>query len=169
MLRALLPLTLALLLPDPASTRGGIPWEADWAAARDRARTENRVVFLAVNMDGERANDRLAKEVYREKAVVALAERTVPLVASAFAHGRGVCPRFGGLRCAEHQQVDIRARDEVLQPDADGFVVAPHQRRTLLWERRPAVAERVGVAMGNILSGCADRARAPPVAPTPRI
>jgi hypothetical protein len=125
MLRTLLPLTLALLVPDPAPLRGGIPWEADWAAARERARTENRVVFLAVNMDGERANDRLAKEVYREKAVVALAERTVPLVASAFAHGSGVCPRFGGLRCAEHQQVDIRARDEVLQPDADGFVVAP--------------------------------------------
>lgn len=125
MLRALLPLTLALLLPDPLPAGGGIPWEADWAAARERARTEDRVVFLAVNMDGERANDRLAKEVYREKAVVALAERTVPLIASAFAHGSGTCPRFGGLRCTDHQQVDIRARDEVLQPDADGFVVAP--------------------------------------------
>ena len=135
MLRLLLPLALASLLPATSgphpeaeasvATRGGIPWEEDWAAAKARALEEGRVLFVAANMDGERANDRMAEDVYREKAVVALAERTVPLVASAFAHGKGTCPRFGTIRCEHHQQVDIRAREEVLPADADGAVVAP--------------------------------------------
>ena len=88
MLRLLLPSPWPPLLPATSgphpeseasvATRGGIPWEEDWAAARARALEEGRVLFVAANMDGERANDRMAEDVYREKAVVALAEQPCP-------------------------------------------------------------------------------------------
>ena len=133
MLRLLLPLALASLLPATSgphpeseasvATRGGIPWEEDWAAARARALEEGRVLFVAANMDGERANDRMAEDVYREKAVVA-SRANRALVASAFAHGKGTC-RSSGPSCEHHQRVDIRAREEVLPADADGAVVTP--------------------------------------------
>ena len=45
-----------------------IPWEGDWAVANERSTKENRVLFLAVNMDGERANDRLAEKVVADLA-----------------------------------------------------------------------------------------------------
>lgn len=113
-----MPLALAL----PAQ----ITWRTDFAATLEAAKTEAKVVFVAVNMDGERANDEMAKETYHDKVVTSLASRTLNLIASNAEHSKsGDCPRFGGLTCEEHRKVDIRVRENVLKPDADGFVISP--------------------------------------------
>lgn len=106
-------------------TAGDITWEGDWAAAKARSASETKVLFLAVNMDGERANDRLANKVYHDKRVVELAGFTVPVIASAHEHSSRTCNRFGTVECSQHQSIDIRVREELLPKDEGGFVVAP--------------------------------------------
>ncbi len=118
---ALLPLAPA----GPSAPGGAILWDKEWNAAFTRAAAEKKVVFLAVNMDGERANDALAAKTYRDERVTALAAHTVNLLASRFEHGGKSCARFEGLSCVEHQKVDIVAREKVLKAGADGQVVAP--------------------------------------------
>lgn len=123
-------LTAAFLLASPwtsLAAAGGISWQATYEGALKLAAGEQKVVFIAVNMDGERANDRMAKEVYKDKAIVRLTEHTVNLVSSNFSHAEGdrKCPRFGGLTCTEHRRVDVEVRGKVLAPDDEGFVIAP--------------------------------------------
>jgi hypothetical protein len=117
----------ALALAAGAGPGGGgdIAWEPDWQAAFTRAAAEQRVVFLAVNMDGEKANDALAGKTYRDEMVTELTTRTVNLLASRFQHSGKACNRFPGLSCADHQKTDIRAREKVLKAGAVGEVVAP--------------------------------------------
>ncbi len=103
-----------------------ISWSAEYGPALEAARDAGKVVFVAVNMDGERANDRMAKDVYRDKRIVALTEGTVNLLASAAVHRKsGSCSRFDGLTCEEHRYVDIDVRTNLLRADATGAVVSP--------------------------------------------
>ncbi|MAF67349.1 MAG: hypothetical protein CMJ84_17045 [Planctomycetes bacterium] len=133
-----LPLISPILVSSPASqpilgrTPGTSPvadidWQTDYETALLRADDEQRVIFVAVNMDGERANDRMAEKTYHDKTVVGLAEHTLNLVASVSEHAKPErpCPRFGDLTCAEHRRVDIDVRERVLAPDDEGFVIAP--------------------------------------------
>lgn len=124
MFQTLVPLALAALLPPPAPE---IAWQSTLDAALERAKTDKQVVFVAVNMDGEGANDRVAKNVYADKDVVALAASTVNVIASAGAHGDGPkgCGRFPGIACHVHQSCDKDVRAKVLKPDPSGNVVAP--------------------------------------------
>lgn len=114
-------LTLAL---QPAA---GITWTPALESALAQAAVEKKVVFLAVNMDGEAANDRMVKRVYTEKGVVAQAALTLNVIASVNEHSpKGKpCPRFAGVECMEHRRADVLAREKILKPDAQGFVVAP--------------------------------------------
>jgi uncharacterized membrane protein YgcG len=111
----------------PSVFAGGVVWVADFDKALERAAGEHKVVFLAVNMDGERANDRMVNDVYRDGQVVELSALTVNLVASAAQHALmdKDCPRFAGLRCQDHRRVDTAARKDILKPDTDGLVIAP--------------------------------------------
>ena len=77
---------LALFLCGAPLFAGDIEWKTSLGASLREAGASQRVVFLAVNMDGERANDRMVKEVYKDKAIQALAERTINLVASNDTH-----------------------------------------------------------------------------------
>lgn len=105
----------------------GITWETHYASALGVARTDMRVIFLAVNMDGERANDYLAEETYFDEEIVALSKRSLNLVASAFMHGRsgGKCSRFPGVQCKEHQEIEKDARKSVIRETSEGKVIAP--------------------------------------------
>jgi hypothetical protein len=124
-MRSFLACTLLSLLPGTVSS-GGIEWQASYELALIQAKAENKVVFVAVNMDGERANDRMVKDVYRDKVITKLAAETINLVASNNTHGSGrTCSRFGSISCVDHRQVDVHVRGNVLAPDADGFVIAP--------------------------------------------
>lgn len=114
-----------------ASPRAAAPAkEVVWASAYDEATQEaaasGKVIFVAVNMDGERANDRMVKNVYKDKKIVSLSENTVNLVASAAEHKKsGECSRFGGVECEQHRFVDIDVRRNILKADATGAVVSP--------------------------------------------
>ena len=124
-MRSLIVCTILSLAPGTVPS-GGIEWQASYELALTQAKAENKVVFVAVNMDGERANERMVREVYRDKVITKLAGETINLVSSNNTHGSGkACSRFGSISCVEHRQVDVHVRANVLAPDADGFVIAP--------------------------------------------
>jgi len=122
-----LPLATALFLGAILPPAPSIAWTPDWHAAFDRAKAEQKVLFLAVNMDGEKANDLLAAKTYGDKVLLGLSERTVNLIASRFNHSSAgkECSRFAGVQCADHQKADIRARELILKSGLDGEVIAP--------------------------------------------
>ena len=117
-------LLLALCVPALA---GDVVWQHSLEEALAKAKTENKPLFLAVNMDGERANDVLATQTYQERVFQELSLRTVNALASAQEHSAlgKPCPRFDGLECMDHRRTDTEARTQVLKPDAEGSVVAP--------------------------------------------
>ena len=82
------PLLAALLLAILPGA-DSIAWQPSLEAALERARAENRPVLLAVNMDGERANDLLAEEVYTDATIAELAALCACVVASATEHRTG--------------------------------------------------------------------------------
>lgn len=126
MRRALLATVVLTALPS-APAGPGIVWSADWSAAFEAAAAGRKVVFLAVNMDGEKANELLASKTYFDEDLVQLSGLTVNLAASRFSHAAAGknCGRFPGLTCADHQKTDIRAREQVLKAGLGGEVVAP--------------------------------------------
>ncbi len=119
------PVLFALL--GSSAPKGGITWDPIYEDALARAASEKKVVFIAVNMDGERANDRMVKEMYKEKSILELSTSTINLIASNSTHSQGdkTCKRFGGVSCPEHRRVDVSVRGSVLKPDAEGYVIAP--------------------------------------------
>ena len=124
----LVPLLAAAAISEASSNvvEKGITWEESFDLALERADKEGKVVFIAVNMDGEAANERAVKSVYTDRAVAALTEHTANVIASAERHSRsGVCKRFGCTSCDAHQEMDMDVRERVLKPDATGAVIAP--------------------------------------------
>ncbi|MFK5956744.1 MAG: HEAT repeat domain-containing protein [Planctomycetota bacterium] len=124
--------SLVLLVPalgpgTHAPPEAGIAWMESYDSAFSAAQARDTIVFLAVNMDGERANDEAAKKLYNDSLIVGLCAETVNIVASRFEHSTsGSCPRFGSLRCEDHQRIDKQARAIVLKPGPEGEVIAPH-------------------------------------------
>ena len=121
--------TLALVLASalPALAGEPISWSKDFEEAKARAAAEKKVLFVAVNMDGEAANDRLAEKVYADKRITAAAGLTVNVIASRFDHApeKRPCTRFPGIECIDHKRCDGAVRANVLKADANGYVVAP--------------------------------------------
>src|SRR5262245_48092686 len=108
-----------------------ILWQRDLEQALALAKAEDRPLFLAVNMDGESASDRIVNEEYRDPAFVADTQPFVCLVASVFRHnprdydeaGRRIpCPRLGECTCGEHMALEPALFERFL---ADGERVAP--------------------------------------------
>lgn len=118
----------ALVLPATAAPqKAAIAWSPRWDEALSEAARDKKVVFLAVNMDGEAANERMAKDVYADAKVVAASKLTLNLIASVYEHAPDgkPCPRFGGVTCIEHKRNDGAARENVLKSDNNGYTVAP--------------------------------------------
>lgn len=113
------------VVPFSTAAAGDIAWSSEYAAALDAADTDKKVVFIAVNMDHEKANDRAAETLYHAKRIVQLSGSTINLVASNYDHSPKLCKRFGSVSCVEHKRIDIAVRENLLEPDKDGFVVAP--------------------------------------------
>lgn len=123
----LLPLHGAGFSPTPASPDADVAWTESYESAFAAAQARDTIVFLAVNMDGESANDEAAKQLYTDKLILPLTTETVNIVASRFEHSSsGPCPRFGSNPCSDHQKVDIKARAQILKPGSSGSVIAPH-------------------------------------------
>jgi hypothetical protein len=104
-----------------------ILWEASYGEAVERARTEHKLLFVAVNMDGEGANDYMADKVYHDKRICELTASTVNVIASRFSHGASdsTCKRFGTITCAEHQFAEKGVRGAAVKPSKDGHIIAP--------------------------------------------
>lgn len=127
-MRSALPsLVLTLLAGAPHHAADGVAWSKGWEDTLALAKEQRKVVFVAVNMDGEKANDRMVSKVYVDKSVAELSRATLNLVASAVEHAPAgkPCPRFDDLECMDHRRVDNMARKETLKPDAQGYVIAP--------------------------------------------
>ncbi len=99
-------------------------WEPSLDSALARAQAEERVVFLAVNIDNEPGNERML-DVYGNGRIQGAAEETVNLIASAFGHGPGECTRFGTVSCGQHQTAEKAVRSKYLEVDARGNAISP--------------------------------------------
>lgn len=115
----------ALAAPQGAAAppRPQIAWLGDLEVALKQSSAERRPLLIAVNMDGESAAERIVREQYRDPAFVALTDRFVCLVASAFRHtprdfddagARVPCPRLGRVTCGEHMALEPLLFDRYL-------------------------------------------------------
>ncbi len=118
---------MTIMLALLACLASGIEWSHSYDEAIARAKEQSKVVFIAINMDGERANDTIAAKVYSDKAIVDLTHATVNLIASNDEHKGGTksCPRFAGIPCSAHVAVDVEIRGTVVKSTAAGWVIAP--------------------------------------------
>ncbi|MBM4061810.1 MAG: hypothetical protein FJ265_12050, partial [Planctomycetes bacterium] len=150
--RAVLPLVAPLLwfgcraepTPSPVTPAPPAPaaeprieWQRSLDDALHLARQEQRPLFVALNMDGESASDRVWRENYRDPGFVAAANQCVCVAGSLFRHnqrdhdeqGRRIpCPRFGGVTCGEHLAIEPLLFERLL---ADGERVAPRHALVL--------------------------------------
>lgn len=141
----------AVVLVVTSALAGEIRWEESLDAALARAKAESKVVFVAVNMDGEGANERMAKNVYRDDVVTKLAADTVNVIASPADHGAAgkPCPLFKTLSCTQHRAAADAARASALKPDADGNIVAP-QHAFLDADGAPLVSVPYEITSGEL-------------------
>lgn len=127
-LATLVTLVVAALAAMGSTTAGSrIEWSASVDAAFAVAKPDNRPVFVAINMDGERANDEAVKTLYSDPVIVKLAERCVSLFASRFDHaGDRACPRAGVVSCADHIAVEKEIRKRYLEKQGTQVVAPQH-------------------------------------------
>lgn len=104
-----------------------IQWQGTYEGAMDRSAEESRVIFVAVNMLGERANERMLSTVYPDGKIKKLARLTVNLVATNCwdQNKASACRDFKPLTPGELRTLDTRIRKNILRPDDRGYVVAP--------------------------------------------
>jgi len=121
-----------------------IHWQRSLEDALALAKAEGRPLFVAVNMDGESASERIVRENYRDPSFVESTRHCVCLVASVFRHnprdyddaGRRIpCPRLGVVTCGEHIALEPILYDKLLH----GERVAPRHALfrsdgTKLWD-----------------------------------
>lgn len=88
-----------------------IEWQRSLDDALAIAAAEQRPLFVAINVDGESASDRIVVERYRDPAFVAWTRRFACVVGHPFRHTprdvdergeRVLCPRLGNVTCGEH-------------------------------------------------------------------
>jgi len=101
--------------PAPAAAPAAaarIPWEGDFDAALARAQKEGKPVFVAFLMDDEPANDQTIEKNYTDADIVKLAGKCVCLPCCIGEHkgDDGMCKKFKGITCAQHQELEKKAR-----------------------------------------------------------
>lgn len=103
-----------------------IQWCENYADTLARGAAESKVVMLALNMDGERANNSMAQVTYKDRALVGLTKDVLCLVGSASNHNSsGTCSRFGSVSCADHQTIEKASRSGELARNPGGLIIAP--------------------------------------------
>lgn len=113
-----------------------IRWEVSLKEALKKAQAENRPILVAINMDGEVANEELASRTYLDRKLVDLASKTVNLIGSAGTHSqvlvslgdatkKKACSRFKSVTCEEHQAVEKAVRRQYFK-NSDEMVAPQH-------------------------------------------
>lgn len=105
-----------LLTPALAQIR----WTPDFAEAMQRAKAENKVVLFAFNLAGERANDEMVADHYKDPTLGKLSQATVNVFCSIANE-----PRVPGVTPAQHQAAEQQARLQVLKIGPGEDVIAP--------------------------------------------
>ncbi len=102
--------------PRPHSTDvPGIAWESHQDIAFDRAKREQRPVFLAMAMDDEPANDGIAVIHFVNPELIELTRYTCPILSTAFDHTpeedpTAVDQKYGAQPSSVFQQIELWAR-----------------------------------------------------------
>ena len=100
-----------------------ILWQRSLDDALALCKATGRPLFVALNMDGESASERIPRENYRDPKFVALTRSFVCVVGSVFRHnlrdhdeqGRRIpCPRLGAVTCGEHIALEPQLFDQYL-------------------------------------------------------
>ncbi|MFM8979072.1 MAG: hypothetical protein ACKOSS_01205 [Planctomycetia bacterium] len=116
----------------------GLRWEGTAREALARARREGRPLLVCVNaLEDERANIRLATELYRDPAWGRATRAYVCVVANPNDHGAGAtCERYGHVACSAHKDVLAWVLRAVSR---DGALISPQH---LIVEPDGAIAYR---------------------------
>ena len=107
-----------------------IKWQRTFEDALRLARTENRPLMVAVNMDGEIASEHFAGVRYRSVETAEMMSKYACVIASVYRHtprdydehgNRVPCPRCGTVTCSEHIQGERQLYDKYF----DGRRISP--------------------------------------------
>ncbi len=107
---------------------GGIAWQTTLDGALADAKTRHVPVFIAVNMDGERANDEMVNVTYKNARILELAAKCSCVFSSVDDHdGDKACHRCGGpVTCVQHQAIEKQVRAKYLKTAGTGYVAPQH-------------------------------------------
>ena len=112
----------------PTAAPARIEWLPSLDAALEEAKRDGKPVFIAINMDNERANDEVIRQHYKDPTLIKLASRTAALFASKHDHGSGErpCARSGVVTCAQHMQAEKQMRQRFLESQGDSTIAPQH-------------------------------------------
>ncbi len=97
-----------------------IRWTPSYDQAVAAAKAENRVLFLAFNMAGERANDEMVADHYKDATLGKLSQATINLFCS-----QATEARVAGVTPNQQQSAEVQARLQVLKIGPGEDVIAP--------------------------------------------
>ncbi len=112
---------LSVLLSQAAGQ--AIAWTKSVDEALEQAKTENKVVLLAINMQGERASDELVRDHYKDPVLGGLSRSIVSVFCSAYT-GKPATAKTG-LHSSANKDNEQVVRERFLKADADQWIVAP--------------------------------------------
>lgn len=104
----------------PAVAQSAIRWTPSFDAALAAAKEGNKVVLVAFNLAGERANDELVDDHYKDPTLAKLSQHTVNVFCSISAEAR-----VPGVSPAQQQAAERQARLQVLKIGPGEDVIAP--------------------------------------------
>lgn len=103
-----------------AVQKNGIRFQSDFDHAFAEAKERNVPILIALIQDGEKENERIVTETYRNRKFIDLSRGLVVLVGSrglSTEHGyeeverdgrtRRICSKFGAVTCTEHQAIEV--------------------------------------------------------------
>ena len=110
----------------PLHTAASFEWQANYEEALVQAADEKKVVFVAVDFEGEGRCDTFLEKLTKDKQVRALAEQTLNIAAADATHKKkGDCSRFKGMECNDHQRVMADLTGSILQINEDQIFCVP--------------------------------------------
>ncbi|MCA8956957.1 MAG: HEAT repeat domain-containing protein [Planctomycetes bacterium] len=118
------PLLLFSLLA--AALPAQIAWSPSLDRALEQAKAQQKVVYLVLHLDRERASDELLAHHYKDSGIVQLSRSTVNLFCSADLHrSSGTCPRCATGVCQDHRNNEHHVRRKIFKLEDDSIVVSP--------------------------------------------
>lgn len=113
-------LLVASILSSPALAQAGIRWTPSYDQAIAAAKAENKVLLFAFNMAGERANDEMVADHYKDPTLGKLSLATINVFCSISSE-----PRVAGVTPNQQQSAENSARLQVLKIGPGEDVIAP--------------------------------------------